>query len=118
MLQSPGSLKLMGKGFILGDFLGIIPFTWNPGLERPEFNLSRKRIAGAFTAFAVTVISLILLTTRVVGEVEGRHYYITLCAIFVCLLSSAMQVCTALSGKELPRMFTEIQFFAKSFTSE
>ena len=115
MLLSPGSLALMGKGFIFGDFLGITPFKWNRELERPELNLSRKRIAGGFVSFAVTLLGVALFTERFMGE-KGQNYYTTLTGVAFSLLSVAMQCCTAVSCKKLPSAFLEIQAFSRSFS--
>ena len=80
MLLSPASLKLMGKGFILGDFLGTIPFSWNPDLQRPELNLSRKRIAGCLVSLVMTLIGAGVMMGRLSSwfgkwEVDDSIYY-------------------------------------------
>jgi len=117
MLLSPASLKLMGKGFILGDFLGIIPFSWNPGLERPELNLSRKRIAGCVVSLVMTIIGAGVMMGRLGSFGKwGAKDYSVLSNVLFCVASSGFQIFTALSCKKLPWFFLEIQFFAKSFT--
>ena len=130
MLLSPQSIKLMSKGFIWGDFLGVVPFTWNSELERPELNLSRKRIIGCVAGFFVTVLYALVLTVRYFSRLlndnqtateigtgnEKWKTYMAAIGMVVLAVSMGFQGCLALSYNQIPGIFIKIQTFSKSFT--
>ena len=127
MLLSHSAFDFMKQGFIFGDFFGFLPFKWNSESEKPELDLSRKRILGCALSFIVTFLAFLMVMVRSLtslgrGVDSSSQYdefwddYYHICAIVIAFALSQIPICTGLDYKEIPRAFLQIQYLARHFT--
>ena len=129
MLLSQATFDFMKQGFIFGDFFGILPFKWNSESEKPELDLSRKRVLGCVTSFIVAALVSLMVTVRSLrslgrGVDSPSQYdefwddYSHICAILVAVAFIQIPIFTGLAYKDIPRAFLQIQYMARHFTGQ